>query len=244
MARQKGIVRLKGTIYDLNFYERLGESLVRRSGGGFHSESGNKYPLIRGNMDEMGSTSTTNARFRRAFLPLLTGYKDGTLHYRLQTLFLKIKNLDTDSARGDRRVAKGIATPYGQRLLKDFEFTTKRPVLLNGQLAFDWNTYTLNLTDFDIKDATIPKSADLMGLLLLAVRFDFETLRYVTESSPFLSLGRDFDNDGFSLQTAPLPDGPGLRMVFLRVAYYQEVNGEHYLLPGDDQFGLGILGVG
>lgn len=243
MARQKGIVRLKGTLGGINFYERLGEPLARVGGGGFNSQSSEMYPRIRENNDEMANASRTNRVFKQVFRSLLVGYKDGTLHYRLQSFFMRVKDLDTTSVRGQRTVANGMATPYGKRLLTDFDFTPKRSVLLNGQLAFDWTTYTLTVSKFDIRDAGIPANADLMGLTLLSVRFDFERLEWVTAESPMLELYPDFGDDTFTMYTTPLTAGPGERFAMLRVAYYQQVNGANYLLPGDDKFGLGVVGV-
>lgn len=243
MARQKGIVRLHGTLGGINFYDRSGESLARGSGGGFNKHSAKKYRRIQEQIEEMTAASVTNKVFKQSFISLLTGYRDGTLHYRLQSLFMRIKDLDTLSGRGQRTVANGIETPYGKRLLKDFDFTPKRSVLVNGTLAFDWTTYTLTVSQFDIANAGIPNTADVMGLLLLTVRFDFEALTFVTEKSALLELGRDFGGNTFSLQTAALPDGDGLQFAMLRVGYYQQVNGVNYLLPGDGQFGLGIVGV-
>ncbi len=243
MALQTGIIRLKGTLGGINFFERLGEAMARIGGGGFNKESAKKYPRIREQNQEMSAASVTNSCFKRSFIPLMTGYKDGTLHWRLHQLLMKIKDLDTVSKRGERTVANGMGTPYGKRLLKDFDFTPKRTLLLNGQLDFDWATYTLTVSRFDIAAAGIPKTADVMGLLLRTVRFDFERLEFVTETSTLLELGRDFAATSFSLQTAPLPDGDGVRFAILRVAYYQQVNGVNYLLPGDGLFGLGVVGV-
>ncbi len=243
MARQKGIIKVKGTLGGVNFYERLGEDFARVSGGGFTSDSSKKHPIIADWNSEMGAASTTNAHFRRVFRNFVAGYYDGTWPARMQSLFMKIKNLDTVSVRGKRTVAKGMLHPYAKRLLKDFNFTPKRSLLLNGQLVFDWDTYTLTVSKFDIKDAGIPNSADFMGLQIMSVRFNFESLDWVSETSALLELYPDFGDAGFTMQTTPLPDGDGVRFVFLRVAYYQQVSGINYLLPGDGQFGLGIVGV-
>jgi hypothetical protein len=127
--------------------------------------------------------SKVNKVFKRSFMDLRLGYKDGTLNQGLQSLFLHLKDLDTVSARGQRRLHIGIATEYGKRLLKDFKFTPKRPMLLNGRLEFDWARHTLIVSEFDIQAVGLPDSADLMGLELLTVHFDFETLAYGSERS-------------------------------------------------------------
>lgn len=243
MAKQKGIIRITGTIGGLNFYSSRNEDLIRKSGGGFNSASSKKYPRIKENNDEMGMASKVNGVFKRSFANMLLGYKDGSMHYRLQSLFMSIKDLDTLSERGKRRVAIGMATDYGKRLLKDFKFTLKRTPLLNGRFDFDWSTYTLTVSNFNIQAVGMPEGADLMGLELLTVNFDFELLEYVTERSALLELYRDFEATDFSLQTAILPIETDVRYAMLRVAFYQEVNGIHYFLKGGEGFGLGIVAI-
>lgn len=244
MARQKGIIRVSGTINGLNFYNspNYGD-LIRIGGGGFKSDSSKKYPRIKENNLEMGMASKVNARFKRSFSDLMIGFKDGSLHHRLQSLFMDIKNLDGISVRGQRTVAIGISSDYGKRLLKDFEFTPKRPVLLNGRFDFDWNDYTLNVSQFNIQSVDMPRNADVLGLELLTVDFNFESLSYATERSSLLELHRDFGDSSFSLQTAPLATHAGIRYAMLRVAFYQQVNGVNYLLKGAEGFGLGIVSV-
>lgn len=243
MARQKGIIRITGTINGLNFYTRMNSDLVRASGGGFNSESSKKYPRIKENNTEMGNASKVNSKFKRSFRELQFGYKDGTLHYRLQSLFMSIKDLDEQSIRGQRQVHLGIATDYGKRLLKDFKFTPKRPMLLNGILDFDWNNFTLNVSQFNVQAVDMPESADLMGLELMAIDFDFEHLSYTNVRSSLLEIHRDFGDDSFSLQTPPLLSSQGIRFAMLRVAFYQQVNGINYLLKGAEGFGLGIVAM-
>src|SRR5690606_31547928 len=243
MARQKGIIKVKETLGGVNFYEAKGQYLARTAGGGFNSDSNKKHAIIADWNSEMGATSTANAAFRRMFRNFILGYKDGSLPQRMQSLFMKIKDLDTDSVRGERRVGNGIAHPYAKRLLGDFDFTPKRPNLLNGQLQFDWNTNILTVSDFDVRAAYIPKAADFMGLQLMGVLFDFHTLGHVSHQSDFLELPPDYAANSFTLSVPALPDGPGTRIVFLRVGYYQQVAGINYLLPGDGKFGFGIVGV-
>ena len=243
MARQTGIIKVKGTIGGINFYESRGKELAREAGGGFNSESNKKHEVIAHWNSEMGAASTANAAFRKVFRNFIHGYKDGTLPQRLQSLFMSIKDLDTTSERGKRRVGNGIEHPYAKRLLKDFDFTPKRPYLLNAQLHFDWASNTLTVTNFDIRGADIPRTADFMGLQLMSVLFDFHTLEHVSAQSDFLELPPDFVSTNFIMTVPALPDGPGTRLVFLRVGYYQQVSGVNYLLPGDGKFGLGIVGL-
>ncbi|HXJ98937.1 MAG TPA: hypothetical protein VNJ50_08830 [Gelidibacter sp.] len=244
MARQKGIVKLDGTLGGVNFYKREGEHLARVSGGGFNSESIKRSALMRGNSSEMGLASVVNKVFKQSFRSLWLDKNYGSVHYRLQSLFMEIKNLDEVSVFGKRCVAEGMATDYGKRLLKDFRFQEGSGVLLSGKLAFDWTTPRMTVSGFDMERMELPDGVDLLGVQLLTVCFDFETLDFSFQLSGLLELFRDFGDDHFSLETAPLnASDPGVRYAMLRLAHYQQVNGTNYLMRGDAGIRYGFVSV-
>lgn len=246
MAKVKTIVPIVGTINGINFYYRKGELIARRAGGGFNGKAIKKSPTmkrVREQNTEFANCSAVNREFKLALHPILGGYKDGTLHSRLMSLFLKIKTLDAVNARGERRVAEGLNTSFGIRLLKDFVFTPKRSVLLPAQLNFDWATFTLQATNFDMKWVKFPAQAHFMEVTLQLVRFDFESLEFTSELGIPLNLTKDFTDDSFSLTTAE-PSGTGLLLAVVRVCFYQSVNGQSYLLSGDGMLGVQIVSVG
>jgi hypothetical protein len=173
----------------------------------------------------------------------MLGYKDGTLHSRLMQMFLMIKDADKISKRGERRVSLGMETDYGKHLLEHFVFTPKRPNLLPCNYEFDWNNLTFNVTRFQARYAGFPAEASYMEVLLGVVRFDFETRTFTQVIETPLIIERDFTGDAFSISIPVLPSGSGTLIAVARVAFYQTVNGEGYLLPGGGAFGLEVLGV-
>lgn len=246
MAKVKGVVSLVGTIGGINFYYRKGELIARKAGGGFNGKAIKKSPTmqrVREQNSEFANCSAVNREFKRALAPMLEGYVDGTLHSRLMSFFLKVKTLDAESKRGERIVAKGIDTPFGRKLLKDFIFTPKHSNLLPAQLSFDWNTFTFSVNGFDVKWIKFPQQADYLEVKLQLVRFDFNTLKYHSSTSSPVMINRSFTGDSFNL-TATQPEGDsGLLFAVARVSFYQTVNGRPYLLSGDGSLGVSVVSV-
>ncbi len=248
MAKQKGLVTLNGTIGDQNFYTRVGVPLVRAAGGGFTREQILHAPgmaKVRGNMSEFGWCSTTNKVFRQALMPFTVYHNDTTLHNRLMQSLQKIKTLDTISERGKRCVAIGLKDAEGKRLMKGFAFSPKRNALqlLNAAGQFDVATLTYSVTSFSAARAKFPGKGSHAEVLLGVLRFDFDTLAYSLALSEPLHIGRDAVPSTFSL-TAPAPtEGPGIRIAFLCVRFYEVSAGQKIAFTGMDKFGLDAVGV-
>jgi len=246
MATYRGIIFIKGTIGGINFYDRLGKPTLREGGGGFTREAIKNSPRmvrVRENNDEFSGASRTNKYFKQSIRPFTIGYKDNTLHSRLMQLFTKIKDADQVSKRGERQVSLGMTTDTGKHLLQHFVFTPNRPDLFPCDYAFDWDSLTLHVAGFQAHPADFPKEASYMEVLLGLVRFDFETKSYTQVVEAPLILERDSMGDAFSMSVSALPSGTGTVFAMARVAFYQMVNGEGYLLSGGNAFGVQVVGI-
>ena len=246
MAKVKGVVSIVGTIGGINFYYRKGELIARKAGGGFNGMAIKKSPTmkrVREQNNEFANCSAVNKAFKLALAPMLDGYVDGTLHSRLMSFFLKVKTLDAESKRGERLVAKGIDTPFGRKLLKDFVFTPKNSNLLPAHLSFDWNTFALNVNGFDVNWIKFPQQSDYLEVKLQLVRFDFNTLKYRTSMSSPLMIYRGSTGDSFRLSTTAPEGDSGLLFAVARVSFYQTVNGRPYLHTGDGNLGVSVISV-
>lgn len=244
MARQKGVVYLDGTLGGINFYYRKGVPTARAAGGGFNRKTIKNSPRmirVREQNSEFANCSKVNKVFKESISPLLAGYKDGSLHSRLMTLFLSIKDFDTVSERGKRAVWQGMTSAQGKQLLENFVFTPKRSQLLPCSYDFDWSALQFEIKGFDVSLLRFPIGADFMGLGLGVIRYDFEKLTYSTVWATPLQIERHFSSSSFSLSVAAAPEGHGQLFAIVRVAFYQEVNGVSYLLPGDGAFGLQVF---
>ena len=248
MAKQTGIIKLKGTIGDINYYKtKNGGDLAREAGGGFSKNPKNKESLVRTmeNASEFGRCSKTKKAFKIALAPFLCVRKDGELHGRMVQMFTKLKDLDPVSSRGNRMVGRGLETPKCRQLLRSFVFTPLCNVIdvLAASVEFDFSSRTLRVTNFDIKSVKFPSGATHMALALGLLHFDFDTLAYRLKNSAPLYMDRNYGATSFEM-TTDLPEVDGTPMAVLGMKFYQEVDSTYYLFKSANAVGVEVLGVG
>ncbi|MEH6763730.1 MAG: hypothetical protein V7655_04450 [Aequorivita antarctica] len=248
MAKQIGIIRLKGTIGDTNFYSTPnGGDLARTAGGGFNSNDIKKKDTmvrVRENASEFGHCSKVKKAFRVSLAPFLCVRKDGSLHSRMMTLFTKIKSMDRVSRRGNRTVGKGLETPLGLDLIYNFVFTPACNVIdtIGASASYDFGIRSCGITNFDIKNVSFPSGATHMALSLGLLHFDFNTLTYKLKMSTPLYIDKAYGATFFELSVED-PEVAGMQIAVLGLKFYQEVKGTYYLFKSANAVGVEVLGV-
>lgn len=119
MAKQKGAVKLSGTIGDISFYHSKDDYLAREKTGPTRKEvlTKNNFERTRENSTEFGRCSKTGKLLRTA-LGLTSGAStDSTLPNRLTERLVRVMHSDCQSPRGERRVQLGQLS-----ILEGFEF--------------------------------------------------------------------------------------------------------------------------
>ena len=248
MAKQKGIIKLEGTMDDVNFYYRKGKPCARKAGGGFNGErikNSSTMVRVRENYSEFGNCSKVKSSLKASLHPFLNAYREGELHGRMMQLLQQIKACDLISERGKRTVGNGIGTPMGEELFRKFVFTPKRLVsmTLMGSGIFNWDTYSYSVSRFAIGNVVFPRSATHFEVSFGVLNFDFATLNYKLFMGTPLLLDRDFVDSSFSLRPKDLPVVGGKEFAFVGLKFYQEVNGTKYLLQNESAIGLEVVGV-
>ena len=122
MARQKGIIKLKGTIGDITFYKTQDGHLAREKGGidASRIKSDPAFQRTRENGSEFGRAGKAGKLLRTALRPLLINAADGRMVSRLTQAMVKVIQADLVSERGLRNVIDGEA-----ELLFGFEFNIR-----------------------------------------------------------------------------------------------------------------------
>lgn len=248
MAKQKGILPLVGSIGGINFYYLNGKAVAREGGGGFTSESVKTKPSmqrVRENGSEFGHCSRVNKEFRKALLAVHNYAKLTFFHRRLMTLFTGLKDLDTVNKRGERRVAKGLESAAGKKMLQGFTYTPDCIPLNAFPFAYslDWNTATLLFPEVTAEHVIFIKGATHLSLQFGVLDFNFETFEYDLQLAPPLLLVRDFSETSLSLSASNLPASIGTQIAVLGIRYYQEVEGQLYVLNAKNGVGIGVLDV-
>lgn len=244
MAKVKSIVRLQGTIGDLNFYLRKGVPLVRTAGGGFNGDAiKTKASMVRvrENGNEFKGCMEAVKFFKQGLQPFLCTFKDGTLHQRLVSLFTKIKNEDLVAFRGSRTVFGGLQTMAGQELLKNYLFSSDSRLegVLQQKALFDW-TSGFSLPDFDGGRVSFPG-----GATHLALHVGYLSLDFANYASSFIATDTVYltptDAGTIFIPAPTLTAAAGIQVGVVFAQFVQEVNGQFYPLKNEQSVVMEIL---
>lgn len=235
MARQTGIVKIKGTVGDLTFYKSQDGDMVRQKGGIEKDRIANDPAFVRTreNGKEFGASGSAGKLVLIALRPLLMSASDRRVFSRLLRLMSFIKNLDTVSARGDRNVGVGIATPGALSLIKGFDFNNRSSL---GSILF--KPYTVNMVSgaisipslIPVNDIVSPPGATHITLKGGWARIDFVTGLTELQLSNVVNLPINANPNIVTLTPAGVPAGAGTNLFLLQIEFFQEVNGRQYSL--------------
>jgi hypothetical protein len=122
MARQKGIIKLQGTIGDITFYKTQDGHLAREKGGIDANRIANDpaFQRTRENGAEFGRAGKAGKLVRTVFRSLFLNAADSRMVSRLSQKMMEVIHADTVSERGLRNVIDGEA-----ELLAGFEFNIR-----------------------------------------------------------------------------------------------------------------------
>lgn len=248
MARQKGIIKLKGKIGDLSFYKTQDGHLAREKGGVDAERIQNDPAFVRTreNGAEFGSSATAGKALRTALFAMLQTASDNRVVSRLTKVMTDIKNLDITSPRGERNVGVAIATPQAKALLKNFNFN-KRAIL--DSILFQ--TYTVNIGTGvitinglePVNHLNFPAGATHVTFKGAWLKLDFATGIYDLQPSNAVNLPIDGTPTNVVLTPAGVPAGAGTSIYLLQIEFFQEVNAVQYSLKNGAHNALSIVEV-
>ena len=238
MARQKGQIKLEGTIGDMTFYKSKDGYIAKEktSLNGDRIASDPNFERTRENMSEFGNAGLAGKLLRHSVNTLLKSAKDSKMISRLTRQMMDVLKSDTINKRGQRTVAAGDLS-----LLKGFEF--------NADGKFGSSVYTpyttvvdrtagtagINIPAFTPTSAIIaPQGATHFRFVSAAAAIDFVkgTWESKTNASSVYPLDETPTGDISIVHT--LTAGTSLPLfLVLGVQFLQEINGVQYpLLTG------------
>jgi len=237
MARQKGLLKIDGTIGGMTFYRTKDGHIVKEqlqsTKGKFDSAS--SYQRTRENAQEFGMSATSGKMLRDAIRSLMANTADSRVTSRLTQVMSYILKEDSTSARGDRSVAKGLTTVNGKAFLKHFNFNINA---IFGSVVFkqiNLNTATgeMLFTNLDpVNEIVYPQGATHVTLRNAFMSIDFATGQAFVEYSDNYNLSLSGPIANLLLETNSVPTfNPGMNKIYLvAVEFFQEVNGVQYSL--------------
>ncbi|RMA66550.1 hypothetical protein [Ulvibacter antarcticus] len=248
MAKQSSIIKIEGTIDDLTFYKSKDGYRIRRKSGVSKDRIANDpaFARTRENGMEFGEMAQTGKFLRRAVVDLSAQISDSSLVSRVVKRMSNIKKLDTTSPRGSRKVAVGLTTPEGKLELKGFDFNSEAPLqaILRKEVALDPATGTITLEDFHAeRQLASPQGATHASFVAGMVNVNFETGEADLKLSAEVETQVHAPPATLTLQPDTVPEGDGVVLYLLMVAFHQEMNGEMYPLSNGAFNALSILEV-
>ncbi|MCU0359761.1 MAG: hypothetical protein MUF75_03425 [Bacteroidia bacterium] len=248
MARQRGIIKLKGTIGDITFYKTQDGNLAREKGGvdGDRIANDPAFVRTRENGAEFGSAASAGKLLRDAIRPMLMSAGDNRVASRLTKVMTDVKNEDTTSARGLRNVGVAIVNPTAKAFLKGFNFNIRAILgaILFKPYNFTAGTGVITIGGLvPINDIAFPSGATHMTVRGAWARVDFATGQSEVQQTNAINVPIDATPNNMVLTPAAIPVGPGTDLHLLQIEFFQEVNGVQYSLKNGAYNALAIVEV-
>ena len=248
MARQKGIIKLKGTIGDITFYKTQDGHLAREKGGIDASRiaSDPAFQRTRENGSEFGRAGKAGKILRTSLRALLINSADGRMVSRLTQKMVKVIQADTVSVRGLRNVIDGEA-----ELLQGFEFNIRGKLGTSlfapfvGTIDRVAGTITVDIAPFiPANMIAAPSGTTHFKIISAGSEVDFEAETFVEAHSETAILPWDNEETvAISQENAVTASSTKPLFLALGVEFYQEVNGQMYPLKNGAYNPLALVTV-
>ena len=248
MARQTGLLKIKGTLDNVTFYKSKDGHLakMKTSLDGERIKNDPSFARTRENGSEFGSIATSGKLFRDSLRNITVNVSDNKLLTRVTQVLAKVKNLDSTSIRGARNVGVGIGNATAKALLKGFEFNSN--ALLASML---YKPYTLVPATGVITIAGLVPATDVAfpaGATHMSLTGGYANLNFATGVVDFkmtniLNLAINAPSTAVTLTPTAVPAGTGTKIYLLKIEFFQLVNGVQYSLKNGSFNALRIIEV-
>ena len=246
MARQTGLIKIKGTLDNVNFYKSKDGDLARMktSVDGTRIANDPAFERTRENNQEFGNAAQAGKLMRDALRPIALNASDGRIVSRLTQLMSQIKNMDVDSARGQRTVSNGLVDPNAVLMLKGLEFNKQSLMssVLYKPYAVDTTTGEITIAGLNpVTDVVIPQGATHLEFSGAFATVDFQTGATEMISTGVQTLQINSDLTDVSIIPDGVPTGSGVKLYLLKLSFYQRVNGVMYPLKNGAYNALRVI---
>jgi len=246
MARQSGLIKIKGTLDNVNFYKTKDGDLARMKTS-VDAERIRRDPAFertRENNAEFANSAKAGKLLRDSVRPLAMTASDFRVTSRMTRLMSQIKNLDDTSSRGERSVGTGIQTVGALDALKGFEFN--KNAMLSAILFKPYGVDT-NSGEFTINglvpqmDIVWPQGATHVAFTGAVSSINFETGVEEMISTNTITLPINMTSTNVVLTPSSVPTVGNVQLFLIRIEFFQEVNGNMYTLKNNAYNALRIV---
>jgi len=236
MAKQKGIIKLDGTIGGITFYKTTEDGYLAREKGGVSADKIANDPAFqrtRENGEEFGRAGKAGKLLRNAIRAMLQNASDSRMVGRLTQKMVEVIQEDLTNPRGQRNVIDGEA-----ELLEGFEFNisgklgTTLYAPYTGTIDRVAGTLTANIPAFvPINMLAAPGGTTHFKIVSTGAEIDFENETFVMDAQATAVLPWDSAPTALiNLVNTVTANSTHPLFLALGIEFYQEVNGQMYPL--------------
>lgn len=249
MAKQKGIIKLDGTIGGITFYKSTQDGYLAREKGGVSADKIANDPAFqrtRENGEEFGRAGKAGKLLRNSIRAMLQNASDSRMVGRLTQKMVEVIQEDATNPRGQRNVIDGEA-----ELLAGFEFN------ISGKLGTTLyapytstidrvaGTLAVNIPAFvPLNMIAAPGGSTHFKIVSAGAEVDFENETFIVATSETAVLPWDTTATAvINLSNAVTANSTHPLFLALGIEFYQEVNGQMYPLKNGAYNALALAKV-
>ena len=249
MAKQKGIIKLDGTIGGITFYKSTQDGYLAREKGGVSADKIANDPAFqrtRENGEEFGRAGKAGKLLRNSIRAMLQNASDSRMVGRLTQKMVEVIQEDATNPRGQRNVIDGEA-----ELLAGFEFN------ISGKLGTTIyapytstidrvaGTLAVNIPAFvPLNMIAAPGGSTHFKIVSAGAEVDFENETFIVATSETAVLPWDTTATAvINLSNAVTANSTHPLFLALGIEFYQEVNGQMYPLKNGAYNALALAKV-
>ena len=249
MAKQKGIIKLDGTIGGITFYKTTEDGYLAREKGGVSADkiaNDPNFQRTRENGEEFGRAGKAGKLLRNAIRAMLQNASDSRMVSRLTAEMVKVIQEDVTNARGLRNVIDGEA-----ELLEGFEFNISGKLGTTLYAPFTATidrvagTLTASIPAFvPLNMLAAPGGSTHFKIVSAGAEIDFENETFVMDAQATAVLPWDTTATAvINLVNTVTANSTHPLFLALGIEFYQEVNGQMYPLKNGSYNPLALVKV-
>lgn len=248
MAKQRGIIKLEGTISDITFVKTADGYLAKEKThiSKERIASDPSFQRTRENNAEFGRAGKATKTLRKAVRTLLQNAKDSRVTSRLTTEMMKVVKADTTNPRGMRNVIDGEA-----ELLLGFDFNVNAKlsttIYAPYTTAIDRVAGSLSITApsfIPAESIAAPAGTTHFKIVSMGAEVDFEEETFITDNKETGVLPWDSTaTAAVNLVNAVTANSTHPLFLLLGIQFFQQVNGVNYPLKNGAFNALSLVKV-
>lgn len=248
MAKQRGIVKLEGTIGDITFFKTEDGYMARENApvSGDRIANDPAFQRTRENNAEFGRAGKATKTLRNAVRTLLQNAKDSRVTSRLTTEMVKVVKADTSNPRGMRNVIDGEA-----ELLQGFDFNVNAKlgttIYAPYTTVIDRVAGSLSIAApsfIPVESIAAPAGTTHFKVVSMGVEVDFEHETFITDSKESGVLPWDSTaTAALNLVNTVTANSTHPLFLLLGIQFFQQVNGVNYPLKNGAFNALSLVKV-